>query len=633
MPQRPAMKLAPRRGSVSAPDPLGKHTSLNYDPNRSSSSKLTIVRVVDPLSSSASFTMGPINLSEPSPSHIHHRRSLRRHGSTSGSTAPDNRLSFAFSTFSPNSPMQPNSTPLLSSNVQNSSSRACPSPSTSPRLRPSSPQFTRRLSSSGQSAFPKPNLTPDQLIDLARQSTNPRYVQHPIAGVASMPLSVAPANLGSLNATSTGLASSAATFTPLPADVYLPFIDRPAEVTTLLLTPPTTKLFSLLAQTFPAQGHGDSQFSYTADPSQWSFATLRLWLTNVDRSTASDAIWVRNARRCILAHSELIWERLKGALGVPPELELEDEEIDGEFDTGDVELALPVHLQAERNSNKGDVSYNPWVSVTRTSPLEETLTIEPIIATLSSNLPATSPGMSNPPPSSLSTALSQSPSMAQADPGLQDIVEDGEEDEASDAIGGSGDHAQPQEGPDSQIHGLRLSTSPVPSSPAVTAHVLSHPPSPVVGMNESGRNSVELRSPEFYLPPLTRRLSRTSSHGSVVSLGRPLSGSYMYRDLGYNSGSSELGDSESERAYDPVGDRAPGNPLFPSNFARLALGPTLRANNPSLRSPRVAPPYPPLARWAPGGRPPSWVEGWDSAKQEYAVTIASGSSVGVGGGE
>ena len=53
--------------------------------------------------------------------------------------------------------------------------------------------------------------------------------------------------------------------------------------------------------------------------------------------------------------------------------------------------------------------------------------------------------------------------------------------------------------------------------------------------------------------------------------------SYSYRDSGYNATSSEVGDGESERAYDPVGDRVPGNPLFPSNFAHLALGPTLHA--------------------------------------------------------
>ncbi|KAF9218624.1 hypothetical protein BS17DRAFT_790988 [Gyrodon lividus] len=631
MSQSPPMRLTVRRGSVSAPDPLGKHTSLNHDPDRSSSSKLTIVRVVSPLSSPASpsFAIAPINLSEPSSSPIHHRRSLRRHGSTSGSTGADNRLSFAFSSFSPVSPMQPPSCSFSSSNVQNPSYRAG-SPSSSPRLRPSSPQFIRRLSSSGASAFSKPNLTPDQLVDLARQSTSPRYVQHTMSGAASTPLSVAPASPGSLN-TPTGLASSLATFTPLPPDVYLPFIDRPAEVTILLSTPPTTKLFSLLAQIFPTQASDDSQNPFTADPSRWTFATLRRWLTNVDRSAVNDVTWVKNARKCVLAHSELIWERLKGALGVPPELELEDEEIeisDEVFDNADVEATLP-DPRAEHSSNAIDVSHNSWVPAPHASPLEEALIIEPIIATISSNTSATTSGTSNLPPSSLPTTLSQS-AVAQADQGLQDIVEDREEEEASDVNSDSGDCAQAQQEPEPQIHGLRVLTSPAPSSPAVTAHISSYPPSPVVGMNASGRNSVELRSSDFYLPPLTRRLSRTSSHGSVASLGRPVSGLYTYRDIGYNSGSSELGDSESERAYDPVGDRAPGNPLFPSNFARLALGPTLRANNPSLRSPRVTPPYPRSARWVPGGRPPSWVEGWDTVKQEYAVTTASGSSVGGG---
>ena len=33
----------------------------------------------------------------------------------------------------------------------------------------------------------------------------------------------------------------------------------------------------------------------------------------------------------------------------------------------------------------------------------------------------------------------------------------------------------------------------------------------------------------------------------------------------------------SSEAYDGAGERGPGNPLFPTNFARLALGPTLTA--------------------------------------------------------
>jgi hypothetical protein len=33
----------------------------------------------------------------------------------------------------------------------------------------------------------------------------------------------------------------------------------------------------------------------------------------------------------------------------------------------------------------------------------------------------------------------------------------------------------------------------------------------------------------------------------------------------------------SSEVYDDVGERGPGNPLFPTNFVRLALGPNLSA--------------------------------------------------------
>ena len=33
----------------------------------------------------------------------------------------------------------------------------------------------------------------------------------------------------------------------------------------------------------------------------------------------------------------------------------------------------------------------------------------------------------------------------------------------------------------------------------------------------------------------------------------------------------------SSEVYNVVGERGPGNPLFPTSFARLALGPTLSA--------------------------------------------------------
>ena len=505
MSHSPPKRLSARRGSVSAPDPLGKNAALNYDSHRSSSSTLTIVRVVDP----ASPVVAQPSLSDSSSSPNHNRRSVRRHGSTSGSSA-DNRLSFAFTSFSP---VSPPTSPLSPSGPQNFSRATGSSPSSSPRLRPSSPQFTRRHSASGGSAFLRPNLTPEQLVDLARQSSAPRYVPGPTGAPH-------PSNPTSPDAAATSF-SLPTTFTLLPVDVYLPFIDRAVETAHLLSVNPTKKLFSLLAQTFPTQTHEEMQDPFGTDPARWTFITLRRWLTEVDRSSANDAVWVRQARKCVLAHSELIWERLKGALGVPPDLELDDLDTSHFIHPADSTSALSF-AGDDHIPDVADHPHQSQDSPKLTSSPEPSLTIEPIVATLSSIPPPSTPGVSNPPPSSLPAGLSHSASKPQVDV-LQDIVEDREEEEE---LVNTGDEVpiKSEDDPKAQIHGLRVCTSPIPSSAAVTPHGFSHPPSPAMSSNLSGRNSIEPRSPDFSQSPLTRRLSRTSSHGSVTSLGRPLSG-------------------------------------------------------------------------------------------------------------
>ncbi|EGN96685.1 hypothetical protein SERLA73DRAFT_161743 [Serpula lacrymans var. lacrymans S7.3] len=605
------------------------HSPLNLDPNRSSSSKLTIVRVQDssPFGSPVS-SISSISLTEPPSSPVlHHRRSHRRPVSTSAITGqdPSARLSFAFSSFAPSPP------PPTTTTTRQSAS----SPSSSPRLRPSSPSFTRRLSGSGSFAS-KPNLSADQLVELARQSSSPRYIT---PSAPSTPGSAGPV---------AGPQTAAPTFTALPVDVYLPFVDRPQEVSVLLSSAPTVKLFSLLAQTFSAKPDEPSVspiFSDASDfppnPPTWSFATLRLWLTTVDRDSAPDALWVRSARRCILAHSELIWERMKGALGVPPELELDDDwdawdsdneqaivdspsnpPLIGTFDIDDTEDVTTPHAKSPpadpiiSQSGNLALSVSPSPSPPPSSP-PSYLSIEPLFAT---SCPQSTTPSGNPPPLSLPST--------QSDPGagLQDISEDQEDDDdAPNEAANAKKLAEEKDREDreQQVHGLRISTSPLPSSPLV----------PIVPF--SPVHAYRTPSPSVPSSPLfSKRLSRTSSHGSVSSLGAPRTsssaGMYGYT---HHYGSDAGGDSGSERAYDPVGDRVPGNPLFPSNFARLALGPTLSANNPSLRSSRP-PPAPAYSRFARfGGRPPSWAEGWDPVKQEYAVTVASGSSVGIGGGE
>ncbi len=283
-------RLSARRGSNAAPDPFGVHADVNLNPNRSSSSTLTIVRV--PAAGAAPV---PPALTEPPASPVlSSRRSIhRRHpreapGAPAAADPSAARLSFAFSSFGgggggprPSSPSNP------------------PSPSSSPRLRPSSPHLGPSYPGGG-----KPRLTPDQLVDLARQATHPRLSpSDPASQCASQP----------------------ATFTPLPDEIYLPFIDRTVEVASLISSParrqalhppcsdlPRVSAYCPLRVTAVALAEKQPQGDLPRDPTHWTYPQLVYHLTKIDRDVAPDFIWTIAARKCILSHSELIWERIKG---------------------------------------------------------------------------------------------------------------------------------------------------------------------------------------------------------------------------------------------------------------------------------------------------------------------------------
>lgn len=156
---------------------------------------------------------------------------------------------------------------------------------------PPSPGGPRRMHPSTLSA----PLAPQQLYDLAMSSIYPRAA--PDSGGAQP-----------------------AVFNPLPSSHYLPFIVRSSEVTQLLTQGPPRRLWALIRQIYPQTLAEESN-----DPTRWPFSQLERWMFKVDRHEANDRLWVLKARKCISTRSEALWEKLKNALGVSPELDEEDE--------------------------------------------------------------------------------------------------------------------------------------------------------------------------------------------------------------------------------------------------------------------------------------------------------------------
>ena len=651
----PQRRVSARRGSTTAPDPFGVHATVNLNPNRSSSSRLTIVR--------APAIPATLNLNEPPASSVPGQRRFSRRNA--GGAQTSERVSFAFSSFGggprPSSPSNSRDHP--------------PSPSSSPRLRPSSPHS--HIPSFGG----KPRLTPDQLVDLARQSTNPKPNE-----LASPPIAAHDAH------------PVPATFTPLPDDIYLPFIERPVEIAALISSPPDIKLFSLLAQTFssklPSQPSdpssaiatfSDTPLDLPRDPTQWTYPQLIYHLTRVDRDIAPDFIWAIAARKCILSHSELIWERIKGALGIPPELDIEydflddDEESPDTSDISDDEGrgarghwsdwdAVMDSPNYSRNLKRLSVE-SPAASIYSTrreeqdaqfrsqiddklqglqegfvqsstsphtaeggedtivptphgvrSPSERGVVIGDFIPPLDTSVsegdylsiePLLTPASNPPPPVPISLAGD----------GLGDIAEGAEEEETE-----QGSTTSPTEAAaatvtaedanlitPSQIQGLRISTSPLPPSntfgtPPILSPISPLPPYPPVGTNSSATTTVGNSATQPQNIPFSgsynssRSHSRASSFSSIGPFQRSESignlsaswsalaaaaaasgsGSYGPGSFGGGGGSQYAGsaigsDAGDSSGYISDGDRLPGHPLFVSNFARLAGGPTMKA--------------------------------------------------------
>ncbi|KAH7105965.1 hypothetical protein BKA62DRAFT_688490 [Auriculariales sp. MPI-PUGE-AT-0066] len=259
-------QLHARRGSASAPDPFALNSPRDGAgrnvASRNVTSKLTIVRV-------------PSTGVEDQDSQMHHRR--RSSGGSVSSIGSASRISFAgglhafgtgFTAIHAPTPTRPGASGTISG------------------------LHSRKSSSASIPSTPSRPFTPAEIVDLAHEATHP----------------------------TTPGCDAAQPFTELDDDILLPFLDRPAEITTLIAGPPTSKLVAIISQMLPVDTTSET------DPAKWSSSQLNTWLAKVTREEVSDVEWIEKLRLCVTTHSELMWERFKDALGVPSELDADDSE-------------------------------------------------------------------------------------------------------------------------------------------------------------------------------------------------------------------------------------------------------------------------------------------------------------------
>ncbi|EJT99159.1 hypothetical protein DACRYDRAFT_101348 [Dacryopinax primogenitus] len=464
---QPQKRLTARRSSA-AQDPFNRLQLTPAD----SVSRLTIVRVPQPddapsrpgsvlgsrPGSAASNRDSPRELNRVSSEKRHERalssESDRVRRSSWGSAASESRRT-PFSPFTPIHPDRPTGTPGSGTGFAGSFSRS--------RAQTSAP--APRLTTQ--------TLTPKQTVDLALSLNNPT-------------------------------SEETATIAELGEADYLPFLDRCAEVQQLVTSPgPTSDLFKLLRKTFPSSSP-NTPLLPLPDPAKWTYDQLIYHLTRVPRSSSPDADWSRLLRLCIRSHSEALWERVKGALGIPPELEVEDERDDPsqsweiyDFGPGADADADPALLfdEDEYEAEPFEARLEPVYHGGSSPLLSPTLE-----AALSPNLNALSSSMSG------------------LMPDLAELREE-EEDEASDRASGRsspvGSTKSGESAGSRHIHGLRITTAAsISSSHASTAGT---PPS-VTPAGSVGGSAGAGWSPGTGLA--AAGLSRAFSTGSMRGFGR-----------------------------------------------------------------------------------------------------------------
>lgn len=154
------------------------------------------------------------------------------------------------------------------------------------------------------------SLTPREVVDLARETAQLGTSQQS-SHISSHPRSsLAVSEMEPVE------------FVPLADDLLLPFDDRPEEVKALLEAAPNKPLVKLISLALPAGSSGST------DPTEWKHDDLIAYLKTVGRDQKSDREWVADLRLAVQTKSEALWEKLKDCLGI------EEEEAPADDDEG-----------------------------------------------------------------------------------------------------------------------------------------------------------------------------------------------------------------------------------------------------------------------------------------------------------
>ncbi|WWC67839.1 uncharacterized protein I206_101756 [Kwoniella pini CBS 10737] len=173
-----------------------------------------------------------------------------------------------------------------------------------------------------QSDVQSKRLSPDEVVDIARQLSSPVMVpeggfkgaelkRRKSAGHSSRP---GPAN----EQEKPPVALEPVEYTQMDEDVLLPFVERPQEVTDLVAHPANEQLFQYLKAAFPKNPARPNWREI--EPDLWNWEEFIKHLTKIDRNESPDYDWIFRARQAVRARSVALWEKLGVCLGCDGDL-------------------------------------------------------------------------------------------------------------------------------------------------------------------------------------------------------------------------------------------------------------------------------------------------------------------------